>query len=47
LSSFFDAIVSEGKKLPAGDETMQVRVIKTGGELDSKLADVLDNPKER
>jgi hypothetical protein len=47
LSSFFDAIVSEGKKLPAGDETVRVRVIETGRELDSKLADALDNPKER
>ncbi len=40
-------IISEGKKLPAGDETVRVRVIETGEELDYKLADVLDDPKER
>lgn len=40
-------IVSEGKKLPFEDETVRVRVIETGEELDYKLADVLDDPKER
>ncbi|CDH44813.1 MAG: DUF5397 family protein [Candidatus Competibacteraceae bacterium] len=40
-------IVSEGKKLHSGDETVRVRVIETGEELDYKLADVLDDPKER
>ena len=40
-------IVSEAKKLPFEDETVRVRVIETGEELDYKLADVLDDPKER
>ena len=47
MSSAVYEIVLEGKKLPAGDETVRVRVIETGRELDSKLADALDNPKER
>jgi len=47
LSSTVYEIVLEGKKLPAGDETVRVRVIETGEKLDSQLADVLDNPKER
>jgi hypothetical protein len=40
-------IVSEGEKLPTGDETLRVRVVETGEELDYKLADILDDPKER
>ncbi len=40
-------IVAEGNKLPTGDETLRIRVIETGEELDYKLADVLDDPKER
>ena len=47
LSGPVHEIVSEGKQLPAGDETVRVRVIETGEELDYKLADVLDDPKER
>jgi hypothetical protein len=33
--------------LPTGDETLRVRVVETGEELDGRLADVLDDPKER
>jgi len=40
-------IVAEGNRLPTGDETLRIRVIETGEELDYKLADVLDDPKER
>lgn len=40
-------IVSEGKPLPTGDETLRVRVVETGEELDYKLIDVLEDPKER
>jgi len=40
-------IISQGEKLPAGDETLRIRVVETGEELDYKLADVLDDPRER
>lgn len=40
-------IIAEGKKLPAGDETLRIRVVETGEELDYRLADILDDPKER
>ena len=40
-------IVAEGQKLPEGDETLRIRVIETGEELDYKLVDILDDPKER
>ena len=40
-------IVSAGETLPTGDETLRVRVVETGEELDYRLADVLDDPKER
>ena len=40
-------IIAEGNKQPAGDETLRIRVIETGEELDYKLADILDDPKER
>ncbi len=40
-------ILSEGATLQTGDETLRIRVIETGEELDYKLADVLEDPKER
>jgi hypothetical protein len=40
-------IVAEGQKLPEGDETLRIRVIETGEELDYKLVNILDDPKER
>jgi len=40
-------IVAAGEPLPTGDETLRVRVVETGEELDYKLADILDDPKER
>lgn len=40
-------ILAEGEKLPTGDETLRIRVIETGEELDYKLTDILDDPKER
>ena len=40
-------IIAEGKKLPAGDETLRIRVLETGEELEYKIADILDDPRER
>ncbi|HAS51523.1 MAG TPA: hypothetical protein DCS21_07195 [Gammaproteobacteria bacterium] len=40
-------IIAEGKKLPEGDETLRIRVIESGEELEYKLTDILDDPKER
>ncbi|MFO7639720.1 MAG: DUF5397 family protein [Candidatus Competibacteraceae bacterium] len=40
-------ILARGEKLPTGDETLRVRVVETGEELDYRLSDVLDDPKER
>jgi hypothetical protein len=33
--------------LPRGDRMMRIRVVQTGEEIDYKLADILDDPKER
>ncbi len=40
-------IVGVGEKLPNGDLLMHVRVLESGEELDYRLADILDDPKER
>ena len=40
-------IIAEGKKSPAGDETLRIRVLETGEELEYKIADILDDPRER
>lgn len=40
-------ILSAGTTLPTGDETLRIRIVETGEELDYKLADVLEDPKER
>ena len=40
-------IVAAGKPLPDGDRMMRVRVIESGEEVDYRLADILDDPRER
>ena len=40
-------IISQGERLPSGDETLRVCVVETGEELDYRLVDILDDPKER
>lgn len=40
-------ILGEERELPDGDHLMRVRVVETGEEIDYKLTDILDDPKER
>jgi Family of unknown function (DUF5397) len=40
-------IVATGRELPGGDRLMRVRVVETGEELDYRLAEILDDPRER
>ena len=40
-------IVGLGNALPDGDRLMRVRVLETSEEVDYRLADILDDPKER
>ena len=40
-------VVEAGKVLPDGDRLMRVRVVESGEEVDYKLTDILDDPKER
>ena len=40
-------IVKAGDELPNGDRMMRVRVLESGEEVDYKLTDILDDPKER
>lgn len=40
-------IVSVGDSLPNGDRVMKVRVLETSEEVDYRLADILDDPRER
>ena len=40
-------IVEAGKSLPDGDRMMRVRVLESGEEVDYKLTDILDDPRER
>jgi len=40
-------ILKAGATLPGGDQLMRVRVVESGEELDYKLNDILDDPKER
>jgi Family of unknown function (DUF5397) len=39
-------IISAGEELPGGDRRMRVRVVETGEELDYRLAEILDDPRE-
>ena len=40
-------IICTGDELPGGDRRMRVRVVETGEELDYRLAEILDDPRER
>ena len=40
-------IIRAGEKLPDGDCLMRVRVVESGEEVDYRLTDILDDPKER
>jgi hypothetical protein len=40
-------IIGAGRELPGGDRMMRVRVVETGEELDYRLAEILDDPRER
>jgi len=40
-------IIGTGDELTGGDRFMRVRVVETGGELDYRLAEILDDPRER
>jgi hypothetical protein len=40
-------IVGAGEPLPGGDHLMRVRVVETGEEIDYRLAEILDDPRER
>ena len=40
-------IVSAGRTLADGDQMMRIRVVESGEELDYRLAEILDDPKER
>lgn len=40
-------IIGLGKELPDHDRMMRVRVVETGEELDYRLTDILDDPRER
>lgn len=40
-------IVRAGRELPDGDRLMRVRVVETGEEVDYRLAEILDDPRER
>jgi hypothetical protein len=40
-------ILKAGEKLPDGDHMMRVRVLESGEEVDYRLTDMLDDPRER
>ena len=40
-------IIGMGDELPGGDRLMRVRVVETGEEVDYRLAEILDDPRER
>jgi hypothetical protein len=40
-------IIGIGSELPGGDRLMRVRVVETGEEVDYRLAEILDDPRER
>ena len=39
--------ISTGDEVPGGDRLMRIRVVETGEELDYRLAEILDDPRER
>lgn len=40
-------IISAGTELADGDRRMRIRVVETGEEVDYRLAEILDDPRER
>jgi len=40
-------IIGAGDALAGDDRRMRVRVVETGEELDYRLAEILDDPRER
>jgi hypothetical protein len=40
-------IIGTGKDLSGGDCLMRVRVVETGEEVDYRLTEILDDPRER
>lgn len=40
-------IIRAGQLLPGGDRLMRVRVIESGEEVDYKLTEIFDDPRER
>jgi hypothetical protein len=40
-------IIASGDELPGVDRLMRVRVVETGEELDYRLVEILDHPRER
>ncbi|MBF0333732.1 MAG: DUF5397 family protein [Alphaproteobacteria bacterium] len=40
-------VVKEERELPNGDHLMRVRVVESGEEIEYKLSDILDDPRER
>ncbi len=40
-------IIGIGSELSGGDRLMRVRVVETGEEVDYRLAEILDDPRER
>jgi hypothetical protein len=39
-------IIASGQELANGDRMMRIRVLESGEEVDYKLTDILDDPKE-
>ena len=39
-------IVGEGRELAGGDRLMRIRVVETGEEVDYRLAEILDDPRD-
>lgn len=40
-------IVSAGDRLTGGDCAMRIRVVESGEELDYRLSEILDDPRDR
>jgi len=40
-------VIGVGDKLSNGDLLMRIRVLESGEELDYRLSDIIDDPKER
>ncbi len=40
-------IIDAGPQLADGDRMMRIRVLESGEEVEYRLADILDDPKER